>query len=125
MPDATRPAWSPRVLRKNIAVAQYENTIQQAFREVADLLSARERIARQLDAQMTLERTQQQRLALTEARYREGITSFLEVLDAQRNAFQARAQYLKSLSDAHRTAAELERVLGAITSPSTVMADRP
>lgn len=65
------------LVRKNIAVAQYESTIQQAFREVADLLSARERIARQLDAQMTLERTQQQRLALTEARYREGITSFL------------------------------------------------
>ncbi len=54
-----------------------------------------------------------------------GKFSFLEVLDAQRTFFQARAQYLKSLSDAHRTAAELERVLGAITSPSTVMADRP
>ncbi len=54
-----------------------------------------------------------------------GKFSFLEVLDAQRTFFQARAQYLKNLSDAHRTAAELERVLGAITSPSTVMADRP
>lgn len=54
-----------------------------------------------------------------------GKFSFLEVLDAQRTFFQARAQYLKSLSDAHRTAAELERVLGAITSPSPVMADRP
>lgn len=53
-----------------------------------------------------------------------GKFSFLEVLDAQRTFFQARAQYLKSLSDAHRTAAELARVLGAITSPSTVMADR-
>lgn len=53
-----------------------------------------------------------------------GKFSFLEVLDAQRTFFQARAQYLKSLSDAHRTAAELERVLGAITSPSSVMADR-
>lgn len=54
-----------------------------------------------------------------------GKFSFLEVLDAQRTFFQARAQYLKSLSDAHRTAAELERVLGAITLPSSVMADRP
>jgi hypothetical protein len=39
-----------------------------------------------------------------------GKFSFLEVLDAQRTFFQARAQYLRSLSDAHRTAAELERV---------------
>ncbi len=54
-----------------------------------------------------------------------GKFSFLEVLDAQRTFFQARAQYLKSLSDAHRTASELERVLGAITSPSSMMADRP
>lgn len=54
-----------------------------------------------------------------------GKFSFLEVLDAQRTFFQARAQYLKSLSDAHRTAAELERVLGAITTPSSVMADHP
>ncbi|MBS0348203.1 MAG: TolC family protein [Proteobacteria bacterium] len=54
-----------------------------------------------------------------------GKFSFLEVLDAQRTFFQARAQYLKSLSDAHRSAADLERVLGAITLPSSVMADRP
>lgn len=54
-----------------------------------------------------------------------GKFSFLEVLDAQRTFFQARAQYLRSLSDAHRTAAELERVLGAITTPSSVIAERP
>jgi cobalt-zinc-cadmium efflux system outer membrane protein len=54
-----------------------------------------------------------------------GKFSFLEVLDAQRTLFQARTQYLKSLSDAHRTAAELERVLGAINLPSSAMAVRP
>lgn len=49
-----------------------------------------------------------------------GKFSFLEVLDAQRTFFQARSQYLRSLSDAHRTAADLERVLGSIElTPST------
>ena len=38
-----------------------------------------------------------------------GKFSFLEVLDAQRTFFQARAQYLRSLSDAHRTAAPVVR----------------
>lgn len=100
------------VVRKNIAVAQYESTIQQAFREVADLLSARERIARQLDAQMMLERTQQQRLALTEARYREGITSFLEVLDAQRDAYQASQAVISTRRQLLSAAAQLYKALG-------------
>lgn len=54
-----------------------------------------------------------------------GKFSFLEVLDAQRTLFQARAQYLRSLSDAHRTAAELERVLGSIDSMSSAVSIRP
>ncbi|MBI5781591.1 MAG: efflux transporter outer membrane subunit [Rhodocyclales bacterium] len=100
------------VVRKNIAVAQYESIIQQAFREVADLLSARERIARQLEAQMMLERTQQQRLALTEARYREGITSFLEVLDAQRDAFAASQAVISTRRQLLSAAAQLYKALG-------------
>ena len=54
-----------------------------------------------------------------------GKFSFLDVLDAQRTFFQARAQYLRSLSDAHRTAAELERVLGSIDSMSSAVPSRP
>lgn len=54
-----------------------------------------------------------------------GKFSFLEVLDAQRTFFQARAQYLRSLSDAHRTAAELERVLGSIDAMPTAVHSRP
>lgn len=54
-----------------------------------------------------------------------GKFSFLEVLDAQRTFFQARAQYLRSLSEAHRTAAELERVLGSANSISPVVPSRP
>jgi cobalt-zinc-cadmium efflux system outer membrane protein len=54
-----------------------------------------------------------------------GKFSFLEVLDAQRTFFQARAQYLNSLSEAHRTAAELERVLGSTNSMSPSKQSRP
>lgn len=54
-----------------------------------------------------------------------GKFSFLEVLDAQRTFFQARAQYLRSLSDAHRTAAELERILGSFDSMSSAVPSRP
>ena len=75
--------------RKIIAVADYEKTIQQAFREVADLLSARDKLAEQLSAQTANERAQQQRQKLVEARYQAGISNYLEVLDAQRDAYAA------------------------------------
>ena len=42
-----------------------------------------------------------------------GKFSFLETLDAQRTLLAARAQYLRALSQTHRAAAELERLLGA------------
>ncbi|MBI5430217.1 MAG: efflux transporter outer membrane subunit [Nitrosomonadales bacterium] len=73
--------------RKVIAVAEYEKTIQQAFREVADLLSASDRLTKQLAAQSANAKAQSQRLRLVEARYKAGIASHLEVLDAQREAY--------------------------------------
>jgi multidrug efflux system outer membrane protein len=75
--------------RKAIAVAEYEKTIQQAFREVADLLSARDKLAEQLAAQQANADVQNHLLRLVEARYKAGIVSHLEVLDAERQAFAA------------------------------------
>lgn len=50
-----------------------------------------------------------------------GKFSFLEVLDAQRTSFQAKSQYLRALAEAHRSAAEIERVLGE-TLPNLALA---
>lgn len=75
--------------RKVIAVAQYEKTIQQAFREVADLLVARAQLRQQLDAQQAGENSLGQRLRLIEARYQGGVASYLELLDAQREFLTA------------------------------------
>ncbi|MBA9859140.1 TolC family protein [Ralstonia insidiosa] len=41
-----------------------------------------------------------------------GKFNFLDVLDAQRTLFQARAQYLAALSRAHQAAAGIDRILG-------------
>ncbi|MDO8262909.1 MAG: efflux transporter outer membrane subunit [Gallionella sp.] len=75
--------------RKVIAVAEYEKTIQQAFREVADLLNARDKLSEQLAAQQANAEVQKQRLHLVDARYKGGIANHLEVLDAQRESFAA------------------------------------
>ncbi|MFA6970144.1 MAG: efflux transporter outer membrane subunit [Gallionella sp.] len=75
--------------RRVIAVAEYEKTIQQAFREVADLLNARDSLTGQFGAQQANARVQQQRQKLVEARYQAGIANHLELLDAQRDAYAA------------------------------------
>lgn len=42
-----------------------------------------------------------------------GKFAFLDVLDAQRTLLSAKSQYLRTLSEAHRAAAEIDRILGA------------
>jgi multidrug efflux system outer membrane protein len=70
--------------RKTIAVAEYERTIQQAFREVSDQISARNSLARQLRAHMANLKAQEKRMQIAQARFNFGVIGYLEVIDAQR-----------------------------------------
>ena len=98
--------------RKVIAVAQYEKTIQQAFREVADLLAARTYLAGQLQAQQAAEKAQAERLRLADARYKAGISSYLEVLDAQRESYSAQQGTVQTRRAWLSAAAQLYKALG-------------
>lgn len=80
---------------RDIAIAQYEKAIQTAFREVADALAGRATLGDQLAAQEAQARAEADRFRLAELRYRNGVASYLDVLDAQRSLFatqQALAQ---------------------------------
>lgn len=72
---------------REIAVAQYEKAIQTAFREVSDALAGRATLQEQLDAQRGQEAADTKRLELSDLRYRNGVASYLDVLDAQRSLF--------------------------------------
>lgn len=98
--------------RKVIAVAEYEKAIQQAFREVADLLAARTHYAGQAEALAAAERAQTERLARVDARYRAGVSSYLELLDAQREQFAARQALLAVRRAQATAAANLYKALG-------------
>jgi multidrug efflux system outer membrane protein len=98
--------------RKVIAVADYEKTIQQAFREIADLLSAREQLAGQVDALDTAAKTESERLKLAAARYENGISSYLEVLDAQRESYAAQQNAVQARRTLLSSAAQLYKALG-------------
>lgn len=99
-------------VRKNIAVAEYEKTIQQAFREVADLLAAREAYAEQLRAQEAAEQAQSERLKRVEQRHLGGVSSYLELLDAQREQFAARQAVLATRRALAASGAGLYKALG-------------
>jgi multidrug efflux system outer membrane protein len=75
--------------RKVIAVAEYEKTIQQAFREVSDQLSARASLANQMRATQANNNAQERRLQIAQARYNGGLIGYLDVLDGQRELVAA------------------------------------
>jgi len=74
---------------QKIAVANYEKTIQTAFREASDALVARGTLEEQVAAQRRFRDATADRLTLSDQRYRNGVSSFLDVLDAQRDLFSA------------------------------------
>jgi multidrug efflux system outer membrane protein len=105
--------------RKLAAVAEYERTIQQAFREVADGLAARRSLVDQLAAQQVQARIQAERLSLAEARFRAGLTSFLDVLDAQRELYAAEQAVVQTRRAWLVNAVRLYQALGGGTAESS------
>jgi multidrug efflux system outer membrane protein len=81
--------------RRDSAVAGYEKTVQQAFREVADALSARAWLADQIAVGERAVRVQRERARLSQLRYDNGAAPFLDVLDAQRDLLGAEQQLVQ------------------------------
>jgi multidrug efflux system outer membrane protein len=105
--------------RRNSAVAEYEKTIQQAFREVADLLAARASLAEQRQAGEATVNAYRERLIVAEARFKSGSISYLEVLDAQRDLFAQQQIAVQVRRAQLSTAAQLYKALGGGDSPDT------
>jgi multidrug efflux system outer membrane protein len=104
-------------VRKSIAVAQYERAIQAAFREVADGLAGRATFTRQSDAQRQATAAAARRVELSTLRYRAGLDSRLELLDAQRSDYAARQALLDLRRQELSSAAGLYRALGGGDEP--------
>lgn len=97
---------------RDIALAQYEKAIQTAFREVADTLASRGTLGDQLTAQQSLSEATSDSYRLSEARYNNGVDSYLTVLDSQRSTYSAQ-QGLISVRLAHlANQVTLYKVLG-------------
>lgn len=85
--------------QREIAVAQYEKTIQTAFREVADGLTARATYEDEVESLNRLVAAQRRRLQLAELRYKTGVDSYLTLLNAQTDLNNAELSRVTSSLD--------------------------
>jgi multidrug efflux system outer membrane protein len=99
-------------IERNIQIAQYEKTIQSAFREVADALADRATLAEQLDARKELVNAANESYRLSEARYRGGLDSHLVLLDAQRSQYVAEQELIATRLAEAGNRVMLYKVLG-------------
>lgn len=103
-PSLSVPLFEGGKLRRNLglskarreeAVANYEKTVQGAFRDVADALSAHYWLAEQVRIAQDALDAQSERARLSKLRFDAGSSAFLEVLDAQRDLLSAQQQLVQ------------------------------
>ncbi|UIF86239.1 efflux transporter outer membrane subunit [Cupriavidus sp. UYPR2.512] len=111
-------------VRKNIQIANYEKTIQTAFAEVADALVARGTLEDQVTGQEEVRNAEQARYELARLRFRSGIASYLDELDAQRQLFTAEQALIQARQLRLNNAIDLYRSLGGGLQESSPVAQQ-
>ncbi len=106
-------------VRSHIAVAEYERSVQTAFREVSDALSAYRWLAQQRDVQRTALSATAERARLVQLRYEHGSAAYFEVLDALRDLLVAEQQMVQTRRALLSSQVALYAALGGGTSATT------
>lgn len=112
-------------VRKSEAVAQYEKAIQTAFREVADGLAGSATLGTEIEAQTRTVSESVRAVTLAETRYRAGLESRLELLDAQRQLQAAQQALLTLRREEIANAVALYKALGGGTAGETRNEPKP
>lgn len=97
---------------RQLALVQYEKAIQTAFREVADALAGQGTLQQQWQAQQAQMQAEQERLRLADLRYRNGVASHLELLDAQRALFASQQAWVQTRLAQQQNQIALYKALG-------------
>lgn len=109
---ANRAAVRQTEVARDIAVADYDKTVQTAFREVADALAVRATLADRLASQQRLLSTTERQLRLADVQYRAGSSTQLELLDAQRSLYSAQQSLISLRLTEQLNRITLYKVLG-------------
>jgi multidrug efflux system outer membrane protein len=120
-PSVTVPIFNAGRNRANLQLAEaqerealirYEQAIQQAFRDVENALVAHKKAREALAEQDAAVRASREALAIAELRYTSGLTSYLNVLDAQRTLFAAELAQSRTLGAQLVAVVQLYKALG-------------
>jgi NodT family efflux transporter outer membrane factor (OMF) lipoprotein len=107
------------------SAATYEQTVLEAFAQVADLLEGLDHDAEQLDAQDHAQQAAQSSLDLARTSYKEGNAGVLQVLDAERSYQQARLGYVRAVAQRYLDTVQLFLALGGTSPTASLGATSP
>lgn len=99
-------------IRQEIQVVNYEAAVQSAFRDVADALVAREQLEQAHIAKQRQSKAYADNLRLVNLRYQHGVSSALDLLDAERSNYSANTTLLASQLSRLENMADLYKALG-------------
>ena len=99
-------------VEKEIQVQTYQQTLQTAFKEVADALAVRSTLDQRLTAQQALTEASQKSYDLSDALYRAGSQSYLEALDSQRSLYSAQQDLITLRLAEQSNRVSLYKVMG-------------
>jgi multidrug efflux system outer membrane protein len=121
VPQITQPIFTGGRIKSNvqlaraeqqIALIQYEKTIQTAFREVSDALIQYQKVKEVRAQQELLLNALQDRSQLAYVRYRGGVDTLLNALDADRDLFNAQLDLARTRRNEMQALVELYKALG-------------
>jgi multidrug efflux system outer membrane protein len=107
-------------IAKDITVAEYEKTIQVAFKEVADTLAQRSTLMDQLAARQALSKATAKAYHLAKLRYEHGVDTYLSLLDTQRSLYSAQQQLISTKLSQLNNLVNFYKALGGGWSANTV-----
>jgi len=111
--------------QRAILQEQYKQSVRVAFQDVNDALSDFQRYSEERAALVTAADANRERLRLSDLRYRGGVASYFEVLDASRQLFEAELRLTQVLGSQYNSVIELYRALGGSYDIQQVQGDLP
>jgi outer membrane protein, multidrug efflux system len=115
--------------RRRELVVNYVQTVQSAFKDAHDALTANQATRDALAAQTARRQNLQQAYELSDLRYKAGYSPYLEVLDAQRQLLQAQTLQILAARDVRLALVDLAKALGggwdyesAVEAPTAALA---
>jgi multidrug efflux system outer membrane protein len=121
VPQVTQPIFTGGRLKSNVrlaeaversALAQYEKAIQSGFTDVSNALIAHQRVRESREQQQLLVTALEDRTRLAYVRYRGGVDTQLNALDADRDLFQAELTLSQIRLNELLTVVQLYKALG-------------